>query len=243
LVRALPLGNGWDEVASEEVVHIVATSLMALAQGVPLEAAQPAEDPPAKMSLAPTQMPLAPVRTWMMPGLGVGAVHLSSKPVLAEALEGSFMLGRSRAALWSTLALTSTSRDSDSLHLRVREVSLAALPTWSFVRASRVRAHLGLGPRIGLMIASPTVATAASGVEADGTDVVWQGSLRAAIRVDLALVSTLSIYLAATCDWAWPRYRYTLTGAPQGVTVLETLGLRPGLWVGLAFDLFGQEAP
>jgi hypothetical protein len=229
VVRSVPLPGGWDEVANEEIVHIVAASLVALAKGLPLEA------PPEEEA-----KPSPPERTSWIAGLAAGGMRSSAGSAVAPALEASLLIApRPRVALWSALALAWDSKDSSPISLRINEASLAILPTWVFWRSHRFQGYLGLGPGVGLLIVRPRLASGTAGVEPGDTDWAWQASLRAAARVDLRLARSFSIFLAATCDLALPRYRYTLTGKPEPVTLVETATLRPSLWLGLALDLAG----
>lgn len=232
VVRAVPLPGGWDEVANEEIVHIVAASLVALAKGLPLEAPPAVAEEEAK--------PSPPERTTWIAGLAAGGMRSSAGSGIAPALEASLLVApRPRVALWSALALAWDSKESSPISLRTSQASLTILPTWIFLRSHRVQGYLGLGPGVGLLIVRPRLANGTAEVEPGDTDWAWQASLRAAARVDLRLARSLSIFLAAACDLALPRTRYTVTGKPEPVTLVETATLRPSLWLGLGFDLAG----
>ena len=108
VIRSLPLPAGVDEVAREEVAHIVASSVEALQAGRPLPVATNAADAPLAKAVrapAPPVAPEAPRTLWLV-GVGGGAAHESGAAHVAMPLVGASAGssdGRSRSlspALW-----------------------------------------------------------------------------------------------------------------------------------------------
>jgi hypothetical protein len=254
VIRSLPLPSGVDEVAREEVSHIVASSVEALQAGRPLPAATNAADVSlAKIPRAAPPPPEAPRAAWLAAGVGAGAAHEGASqaalPVASLSLVVASRNHRLAPALW--LAAGAFSRDAagDSVALRFHGGELAAMGAVGTGAGAagpgRVVARLGFGPGLELREATATaMPTSTSDVTPDAARLDASFFLRAAARLEVALAGPVGLFVAAACDARVVSHRYTVQ-RDDGTTsaLFQPDFLRPSIVVGLDARLGGEVAP
>jgi hypothetical protein len=250
VIRSLPLPRGVDEVAREEVAHIVATSVEALQEGRPLPvAANPADAAVAKTVRAPA--PAAPRTLWLA-GLGGGAAHEGPAQLALPMASVSLVVGaegrRLAPALWLALGAFSSEAAGDPVALRFHGGELAALGTIG-TRASedgrprRVVARLGLGPGLELREETPSPMSGATGVAVDAARLDASVFVRAAARLEVRLFDPVGLFVAASCDARVVSRRYTIDRDGMTEALFQPDLLRPSVIVGLDARLSGEAAP
>jgi hypothetical protein len=252
LIRSLPLPAGPDEVAREEVAHIVATSVEALRAGRPL----PAPSSPTDVAVAKTvraPQPLAPPpRALWLAGAGGGVAHEGASQLALPVASLSLVVGaehwRLAPALWLAAGAFSSEAAGDPVALRFRGGELAALGavgTRAAIdgHARRVVARLALGPGVELREATAAPAAGATGVTVDGARTDAALFVRAAARLEVRLFDGLGLFAAAACDARVVSRRYTIERDGMTTPVFQPDLLRPSLVIGLDARLSGEGSP
>jgi hypothetical protein len=253
VIRALPLPGGVDEVAREEVSHIVATSVEALQAGRPLLVAASASDVAlVKASRAPAPVPAraeTPRPWWLAAGLGAGVAHEGAAQLALPMASLSLLVGaegrRLAPALWLAAGAFSSDASGEPVALRFRGGELAALASigtgaWA---SRRVVARLGLGPGVELREATPTAAAGAAGVRLDAARVDPSLFVRAAARLEVRVAGPVGLFLAAACDARVVSRRYMLDSDGVSQAVFQPNFLRPTVVLGLDARLAGEGSP
>jgi len=255
VIRSLPLPSGVDEVAREEVAHIVATSVEALQAGRPLPAATSSSENPlplVKTVRAPAPPVAPPPRTLWLAGVGGGVAHEGGAQVALPVASLSLLVGaESRAlapALWVALGMFSSDMAGDSVALRFHGGELAALAAVGTRAADaggrrRVVARLGLGPGLELREALPSAADGASGVAVDAARWDATGFVRAAARLEVRLFDGVGLFVAAACDARVVSHRYTIERDGMTEPLFQPDLLRPSIVVGLDARLSAEATP
>jgi hypothetical protein len=252
VIRSLPLPAGVDEVAREEVAHIVATSVEAIQAGRPLPLAPSSTDAALVKTVRAPAPPAAAPRTVWLAGVGGGVAHEGASQLALPVASLSLVAGsESRPlapALWLALGMFSSDASADPVALRFHGGELAALGAVG-TRASdagqlrRVVARLGLGPGVELRETMPSAASGATGVTVDGAR--WDASVlvRAAARVEVRLFDAVGVFAAAACDARVVSRRYTVERDGMTAPLYQPDLLRPSLVVGLDARLSGEATP
>jgi hypothetical protein len=253
VIRSLPLPSGVDEVAREEVSHIVASSVEALQAGRPLpSAASPTDAAVAKTTRAPPPpTPAAPAATglWIAAGLGAGAAHEGAQELALPTAGLSLLLGpegrRGSPALWLTVGAFSSDASSDPVAVRFRGGELAALAAVGTSVGARGFARVGLGPGLELRQATPALsgAGATSGVQLDDPRIDPTFFVRAAARFEVRLFGRVGLFASAACDARVVSERYTVNhdGVTEGM--FQPDFLRPSVLIGVDATLAGEGLP
>jgi hypothetical protein len=253
VIRQLPLPSGVDEVAREEVSHIVATSVEALQAGRPLPiATSKADVAVTRTSPAPRPAPAAtPQSLWLAAGVGAGVAHEGAAqlalPMAAFSLVVAAESRRLAPALWLTVDAFSSDASGDAVALRFLGGELVALgaigtrPTNP--RARHVAARFGLGPGFEVRETVPTAASGATSVAVDAARVDPGVFVRAAARLEVGLFGAVGLFVAAACDARVLSHRYTVDHAGTTEALFQPDFLRPSLVVGLDARLAGEDAP
>ncbi len=250
VIRALQLPRGVDEVAREEVSHIVATSVEALQAGRPL----PVAPEPEAVSVAKTEpeppappVPAPEAGVWASAGLGAGMAHDGSATVALPSFAVSALFGREgRAwspALWVQGGGFATDMAGDSVALRFRGGDLAILGAIGTGPGGRVAARLGLGPGVEVRQATPSLAAGGGG--APGTVALDQSRVdpavfvRAAARFEIPLFGRVGLFalVAADARVVNPRYMIDRQGTTEVLYAPDRF--RPSFLVGLDALLAG----
>jgi hypothetical protein len=254
VIRSLPLPSGVDEVAREEVAHIVATSVEALQAGRPLPAATSASDVPfplVKTVRAPPPAAPAPHTLWLA-GVGGGVAHEGGSQVALPVASLSLLVGSERRALapalWVALGMFSSDATGESVALRFHGGELAALAAVGTRAADeggrrRVVARLGLGPGLELREALPSAADGASGVAVDAARWDATAFVRAAARLEVRLFDGVGLFVAAACDARVVSHRYTVERDGMTAPLFQPDLLRPSIVVGLDARLSAEATP
>jgi hypothetical protein len=256
VIRSLPLPGGVDEVAREEVSHIVATSVEALQAGRPLPvAASSADVALVKAARTPAPTPAraeTPRPLWLAAGLGAGVAHEGAGQLALPMASVSLLVGsesrRWEPALWLAVGAFSSDAGGDPVALRFHGGELAALAAIGTGGADagtsrRVVARLGLGPGVELRAVTPTAAAGMPGVMLDASRVDPTFFVRAAARLEVRVYGPVGIFVAAACDARVVSHRYMLDrdGIPQAV--FQPDFLRPTIVLGVDARLAGEAAP
>jgi hypothetical protein len=255
VIRSLPLPAGVDEVAREEVAHIVATSLEALQEGRPIPIAASAEPPLVKAGRAPVPPAGAGAeRTVWLAGLGGGAAHERAGALALPMAAVSLVVGPERRrlgpSLWLSAGAFSSDAAGDPVALRFRGGELAALAALG-TRATddagarrRVILRLGLGPGVELRETTASAPSGATGVSVDSSRVDPTVFVRAAARLEVRLSDPVGLFVAAACDVRVVSRRYTVRiDDMKDAPVYQPDLLRPALVVGLDARIAGEAAP
>jgi hypothetical protein len=250
VIRSLPLPNGVDEVAREEVSHIVASSVEALQAGRPLlGAGGPADNVVAKVEPPPPPAPAPPEGgVWVSAGLGAGAARESGSHFALPTVGLSLLVGAERArlspALWLQAAAFSSNAAGDPVALTFRGGELAALGAIGTSPHGRAAARLGLG--LGLELRSTTPAlgvSGASGVSLEPSQVDPTVFLRAGARFEYRLFSRVGLFAVAALDARVMSHRYTITTGTTTEPVYQPDRARPSIFIGFEALLAGEGAP
>jgi hypothetical protein len=251
VIRSLPLPSGVDEVAREEVSHIVATSVEALQAGRPL----PTNASAADLALAKAPRAPEPARArpplWLAAGLGAGAAHEGASQLALPMASVSLVVaaeGRRLApALWLVAGAFSSDAAGEPVALRFHGGELAALGaigTGAPAPGSRrVVARLGLGPGVELRSATSTAMSGAAGVAVDAPRVDPSLFVRAAARLEIGLFGSVGVFVAAACDARVVSRRYTIQHDGITEAIFQPNLLRPSVVVGLDARLASEAAP
>jgi hypothetical protein len=253
VVRSLPLPSGVDEVAREEVSHIVASSVEALQAGLPLPVVAERADAAIAKTTRPTP-PRAPVvapvaGVWASAGLGAGAAHEGSSTFALPTASLSLLVGlahrRAAPALWLSLGAFSSDASSDDVTLRLRGGELAALASAGTAVGKRAVARLGFGPGLELRQATPALASggATSGVTLDDARVDPTFFVRAAARFEVRLFDRVGLFASAACDARVVSRRYTIDHDGVTQAMFEPDVLRPSILLGVDAYLTGEGRP
>jgi hypothetical protein len=253
VIRSLPLPGGVDEVAREEVSHIVATSVEALQAGRPLTAAadHPDDAVVAKAEPPPPPPPPAPPAgaAWVGAGLGAGAARESSDHLALPTLGLSLLVGSERArlapALWLQAAGFSSDASGDTVALRFRGGELAAMGAIATSPHGRAVARLGLGAGLELRSTTPSLAggAAAGGLALASPPLDPTVFVRAAARFEYRLFGRVGLFAALACDARVMSHRYTIVKDAMTESVYQPDRLRPSLFVGIDALLSGEGEP
>jgi hypothetical protein len=252
VIRSLPLPSGVDEVAREEVAHIVATSVEALRAGRPLPTGGGPADAALSKSVRPPSPPAPRARTIWLAGVGGGAAHEGAAQVALPVASLSLLVGPERwprsPALWLALGAFSSEAGGDPVALRFHGVELAALGAVGTPAADdrgprRVVARLGLGPGVELREASARAASGATGVAVDAARLDASAFVRAAARLEVRLFDAVDLFVAAACDARVLSRRYTVVRDGMTEPVFQPDILRPSVVVGLDARLPSEAAP
>lgn len=240
LQRTVVLGNGFDEVAREEVSQIVASAVDTLRAGAPLRAAK-VDD---VLLTAPAPKPRHP---WLTLGATGAAERWSDEQSAVPAFGLSAVLGRSserfQPALWLTASYHSTTTTGPAVALALRGGSLAlvALPGIRLGRWTALRAGIGAG--LDLLSVKPTLGEGqAVVVRLDPPRWVTAPFARAAARLDLDLGSALLAFLAVTGDVVLNQDRYVVDHNGTAQAVYESSRFRPAVLVGIEGRIMKGEA-
>jgi hypothetical protein len=253
VIRALRLPNGLDEVAREEVSHIVASSVEALQAGRPLpvapepDAALTKAAPPAPAP-APAVAPAPPSSRWVAAGLTAGAARESAGVVAAPTLGLSVVVGASDArwapALWLTAAGFSSDANESAgapVALRFRGGELAALAAVGTAPGGRFAARLGLGGGLELRQATPALADAPTpnAVALGGSRLDPAVFVRAAARLEVPLFAPIGLFVVAAFDARVVNARYVVDSDGATDVVYAPSRFRPSILAGIEAT-FGQ---
>jgi hypothetical protein len=251
LIRSLPLPAGVDEVAREEVAHIVATSVEALQAGQPLpSAATPTDAALTKLVRPPPPAPAPPRAVWLA-GLGGGAAHEGASQVALPVASLSLVASAPRhlhPTLWVAAGAFSSEAPGAPVALRFVGGELAALGAIATAAADdgrprRVVARLGLGPGVEVREATASAASGATGVAVDGARADTSVFVRAAARLEVRLGDQVGLFVAAACDARVLSRRYTIERDGMTEALFQPNLLRPSVVVGLDARLSSEAAP
>jgi hypothetical protein len=246
VIRRAPLASGVDEVAREEVAHIVASSIEALRAGRPLPlggAGAASGAAIVAVKPAPPPEPTEPPRTVLL-GLGAGVAreaggHLA-RPTLGVALIVASKARRLSPALWLQADGSGSEMTSAPVGLRLRGGDLAALGALATSPEAPVVGRVGLGLGAELVSMTPVLDDpSATGVQLGATQVQPSAFARVAARLEVRVWERVGLFLAAACDARFVVHRYLLDRDGATQVLFEPQRFRPWLVVGLDAALGG----
>ncbi|HKQ70546.1 MAG TPA: hypothetical protein VJT73_14460 [Polyangiaceae bacterium] len=126
------------------------------------------------------------------------------------------------------------------IHARVWSARL--VPAWRVSRGKTVFVEVGVGGGADVISLSPGAAEGVTSLRADRTDVSPVAT--AVVATHVLVDSGTSLFLAANVDWDLTPRAYFMEREPERMALIEPRVLRPGLAVGLSFNVAGsKEAP
>jgi hypothetical protein len=253
VIRSLPLPGGVDEVAREEVSHIVASSVEALQAGRPLPVAD-SQAPVVLRSPVPSALARAPTPaspgTFVVVGLGGGAAREAAGQIALPTVSLSVLVGledrRLSPALWLQGDGFASEATGDPVGLRFRGADLAALAAIGTRSAARAVARLGVGPGVELRETTPVLMGSGiampGGVQLDSSRLDPTLLLRAAARFEYRPFERLGVFVTAACDVRVISRRYMIERQGMSQAMFEPDRLRPGVIIGVEALLAGEGA-
>lgn len=253
VIRALRLPRGLDEVAREEVSHIVASSVEALQAGLPLPVAPEADAAALQKVESPPPPPVAPpaaaARRWIAAGMGAGAARDSSGTVALPTVGLSVIMGAQgrswSPALWLAVAGFSSDATNAPVALRFRGGELAALVAVGTSPAGQVAARLGLGVGAELRQTTPALADASApgAVTLDSSRVDPAVFVRVAARFEVPLFAPVGLFAVAACDARVVNARYTIDREGMSDVLYAPSRFRPSFLAGVETTFGTGGAP
>jgi hypothetical protein len=242
LVRQVERPAGGDELAREELGHILETACEGLLAGgevgVPRAGAVssllPHPPPPAVVASAPST-PREDATAHVAFGASYEAAALGPQAPVTHGPAASIYVPGRRVGLWTTAQFRlPVHAASDTAGVELRTIALRALLTHEWVLAPRAALRVGVGGGVDLVDARPE-STAPDRVLVDGSRRLAFGVGRAALALDVRLAARLSLvaFLAADVDVTGQRYVFSRAGGEQ--LVLRPWPVRPSAAVGVAF--------
>jgi hypothetical protein len=252
VIRRMPIAAGFDEVAREEVSHIVASSIEALHAGRPLPTGGvgAAAGTAVVVSTAPSPPPPPPSslsRTVLL-GLGAGVAREAAAHAALPTLGLSLVVGANERPASPALWLQADGGQSDvagsPVGLRLRGGDLAALVALAAKPSAHVLARVGLGLGVELVGMTPRLEdSTATGVRLDAAHLQPAAFARAAARLEVRAGERVGIFVAAACDARFVLHRYMIERDGATQVLYEPERFRPWLVVGLDAVLGGGGAP
>jgi hypothetical protein len=242
VVRRLPLERGLDELAREEIAHVVASAVLALASGsgpalsrsearavmvaAPAARAAPETPPPPAAAARPTHWEAGA-------SLGIGALA-ASIPV-GFRLEASFAAPAGPAiAAWLALGYQLPASDTDAVGVVVQAMQLRAGARYELLRSGAVAVHLLAGAGVDRVefrprSDDPTVELAPSGR-------FWAPLARLGAGVRFARWRHLALEGGLVADILLTDVHYDLHDAQgRAMRVVTPLIVQPGLVFGVTW--------
>ncbi|HVZ71592.1 MAG TPA: hypothetical protein VHJ20_04380 [Polyangia bacterium] len=245
VIRRMPLPAGVDEVAREEVAHIVAGSIEALRSGRPLPTAGAGDARVSVLSTAPAAPPPPPApTTTVLLGGGAGALLGDAGQTAAPALALSMLFAVDHRflspALWLEADGFAGTMTSTPVGLRFRGGDLTVLAAVATPSAPVV-ARFGAGLGAELLSMTPVLNDATSGATLDGARLQPELFARAAARVELRAATRVGVFLSAACDARFVVHRDTIVRDGVSETLYEPRRFRPWIVLGVDAVLGGAE--
>jgi hypothetical protein len=245
VIRSLPLPGGLDEMAREEIGHVVAAAVVALgtgsSQGLTRAEARAAVQlpPPVQKPAASPAVPDAlPLRLELGPW-GMAQLFAPQKTMtgflglsLAVARGPRWGKGPGRLGVWldAGYQIAGTYREKQ-LGVDIQTTSLRAGLLWDLQRLRALRVRIGLGGGVDVVTYRPQGPSTTVELAAAGRFVVPELSLLAA--AELRLTEHLALGLRLLTDLALARVHYDLDrGGGERTRALVPYLLRPGLSLG-----------
>lgn len=244
LVRQIPLPQGLDELAREQIAHVIADAVGAVLEGrevgAPLEEVRPFLPTGSGRSTGPA----APDFGRRSLELGAGLLYEVQRFSDGQALTKGpgLLVGVMSRGAWAALGgvLLAEARETvdvagDRVGLRLAQVHLRALATVDLPLTKRLSLFTGLGAAAEIVRMEPSSSEA--GVEL--TPARRRVSLAISGLVGLSMrLSYFSFMAAGTADGP-PRTRYVVERAAGRDSLLSTSPVRPGIMVAVTLNMDG----
>ncbi len=243
-LRSLPLPRGIDELAKEEIAHIVANAVAALGKGSG-ESLTRTEARAALQAPAPAPRPVAAPATRALRGsaaLLAGGRRLAPElPLVAEASVllalAHRLAGQSASALggWAGLGYQRAAEHRhEAIATEVSALSLRAGLLWT--RALRRRLTLGLAAAAGADRVRYAPRAPSEGIIPAPASAFWVPALACFAALDVHLVAGLALTAQLRADVLLEKVHFDLhDSAGRTARVLELDTFRPGAALGLAY--------
>jgi len=254
LVRNVPLPHGLDEVAREELGHILEASVETLLAGgqvgLPREevrtslgvpAAPPPARPPPPRAETPRPGPEAPPGG---PAITLGAFWelqgFSSGALVTHGPGASLGFAPSRAPLRPTAWFTAQYRlpvivEGERIGVRLDALALRLLVGFDLASSDRVTLSAGAGGGADLVHIAPRSDDAAVSLDASRWTAVPFGRVSVAGRV--RIMPNASVGLGVGADIDWIDTVYTVERSAKAVAVLDPWGIRPSMLLAFVGEL------
>jgi hypothetical protein len=245
-IRSLSLGQGLDEIAKEEIGHIVASAVLALGQGngqalTRSEASQALGAQPAQASVSPVP-PVAgrPLRVEIATSGGVQAfsrdLPLAGLLTVSAAVTRGPRWGRANGSFgaWLDLGYQIPVRyEQDAVGVKLQAMSLRAGGLWQIERRGTVVFRLGIGGGVDRVDFWPH--GNASGVDVAPKAEFYVPALCSWGGLDLRLAEHVAVTARVFADIALMDVHYDVQDSSGASTrVLSPLAVRPGGSLGMA---------
>lgn len=241
---SIPAQRGFDEMAKEEVGHVVASAVVALGAG----SGKALTRSEAESALQPEQKPnpVAPTNVVSAPGarLALSAFAtlqaFSHSQLASESLGLAFEIGRGPRwgpgvrplGAWLDLGYqVPATYEEATFGVDLRPLSLRAGLLWNIEQLAWVRFVAGLGGGVDVVTYQPHGDSRVFNASPEGrflvpAAAVWSG-------LDLRLREHIALTLRALADVALVRVHYDVgNGGGQSTRVLVPYGIRPGISLG-----------
>lgn len=243
-LRSVPLAAGIDEMATEEISHIVANAVSALSTGLGETLTRAEARVALHMPREPELRAADPSGPWRA-SAGVrlgGQVFADALPVVPNA-SGMLTLvhrlsvgGKNALGGWASLGYQFAANYRGSMvGATVESAALRAGVLWAGEFSRRVVLGIALGAGMDRIHYSPQARLDAVTVAPGGTFYVPAAALWAGL--DFRLVGGLALTAHLSCDALLTRVRFDLRDSGGQVShVFEPYSLRPGATFGLAYS-------
>ncbi|AKU98201.1 hypothetical protein AKJ09_04865 [Labilithrix luteola] len=264
-VRRVALSSGFDDVAREQVAHIVGSAVETLLAGGSIGVARqeltkpsPSPSPPAKVT-PPKNLPATPPaivgednHSHFAARLGAGyevlafsADHVAHGPWIS--LRGSLVRGP-----WQFgLVLTGQWRlpisiDQSPIGLRLDDIAFRPMLDLGRETDSRLTLHFGVGLGFDALGIDPRGATVQAGPNGEPAVTVEARRsriapiLRTSVGLDVRITRGASIEIAGVLDYDPGNRSYFVQEGDRARNLLAPYALRPGIALGLIADLLPQ---
>lgn len=243
-LRSVPLSGGIDEMAIEEIAHIVANAVLALSTGLGESLTRAEARVALHMPREPELRAADPPSPWRASaGVLLGGQRFADDlPVVANAsgmltlthrLSGS---GRNALGGWASLGYQFAANYRGTMvGATVESTALRAGVLWTGELSRRVVLGIALGAGMDRIHYSPQAMLEAVTVAPGGTFYVPAAGLWAGL--DFRLVGGLALTVHLSCDALLKQVRFDLHDSDGQVShVFEPYSLRPGAAFGLAYS-------
>jgi hypothetical protein len=239
-VRSVPRPRHGEELAREELGHILETALEGLLVGETIGVPRHTAFPPSR----PHQPTTTPQQPEWRPSLGLGllyeAQYLSHEVLLTHGpvVAGELVFRRRTLGLgvWASAQYRQPLHAESALvSARLEGASLRLLATLGAEVASRLELRTGLGGGVDIVDVEPRTRDA-SRAEATDDRVLSYAVFRAVAGVGWRLSSSLSLVAWIAADLDPSNTRYVFSTARGEDTVLAPSAVRPAVLLGLALD-------
>jgi hypothetical protein len=250
--RRVVAQEGSRAVLIEDVAHVVQAAAESIAAGAPPPPPpSPVAPPPVIAVVPPPVQVVAPdtttPRSQSSPWSLALAAFFTAAPYAhdAGAVVGGgagLRLDAGRFGAWAFGAYHAPfGDDSPPVPLHATVWSVRLVPTFELVDSPRFLLEAGAGGGVDVFSISPGV-TSSSVMMLDANRTEASPILTALLAAHVRLGASARVFIAGTVDWDLDPRRYVLASGGASSPLVAPLTVRPGISVGLSFDVVHGEA-